>query len=162
MTQFHDLKAKTLQGKEINFKDLKGKTVLVVNTASKCGFTPQLKDLQTLYEKYQPKGLEILAFPSNQFMGQEPLEKEGITEFCEINYGVKFPIMEKSDVRGKSKNEVFDFLTDKSQNGKNGSQPWWNFYKYLIDPNGKLVEVYSSLTKPLDNALTKAIEKTLK
>lgn len=161
MSKFHELKFKTLQNKEFDFAQLKGKTVLIVNTASKCGFTPQLKGLEELYEKYQPKGLEIVAFPSNQFMGQEPLEGNGIAEFCEINYGVKFPIMAKSDVRGDNKNKVFQFLTDKKQNGTNNQQPWWNFWKYLVDKNGNLIEVYSSFTKPTDKKVIKAIEKAL-
>jgi glutathione peroxidase-family protein len=121
MSKFHELKFKTLQNKEFDFSNLKGKAVLIVNTASKCGFTPQLKGLEELYEKYHPKGLEIVAFPSNQFMGQEPLEGDGIAEFCEMNYGVKFPIMAKSDVRGDNKNKVFQFLTDKKQNGTNST-----------------------------------------
>jgi glutathione peroxidase len=161
MSKFHELKFKTLQNKEFDFSNLKGKAVLIVNTASKCGFTPQLKGLEELYEKYQPKGLEIVAFPSNQFMGQEPLEGDGIAEFCEMNYGVKFPIMAKSDVRGDNKNKVFQFLTDKKQNGTNSQQPWWNFWKYLVDKNGNLVEVYSSFTKPTDKKVVKAIEKAL-
>ena len=161
MSKFHELKFKTLQNKEFDFAQLKGKAVLIVNTASKCGFTPQLKGLEELYEKYQPKGLEIVAFPSNQFMGQEPLEGNGIAEFCEINYGVKFPIMAKSDVRGDNKNKVFQFLTDKKQNGTNNQQPWWNFWKYLVDKNGNLIEVYSSFTKPTDKKVIKAIEKAL-
>ena len=114
-----------------------------------------------MYEKYQLKGLEIVAFSSNQFMGQEPLEGDGIAEFCEMNYGVKFPIMAKSDVRGDNKNKVFQFLTDKKQNGTNSQQPWWNFWKYLVDKNGNLVEVYSSFTKPTDKKVIKAIEKAL-
>ena len=161
MSKFHELKFKTLQNKEFDFAQLKGKAVLIVNTASKCGFTPQLKGLEELYEKYQPKGLEIVAFPSNQFMGQEPLEGNGIAEFCEINYGVKFPIMAKSDVRGDNKYKVFQFLTDKKQNGTNNQQPWWNFWKYLVDKNGNLIEVYSSFTKPTDKKVIKAIEKAL-
>ena len=159
--RFYDLSATTIDGKQIDFKSLNGKTVLIVNTASKCGFTPQLKDLQKLYEQYQPKGLEILAFPSSQFMGQEPLEGEAITEFCEVNYKTTFPIMQKSNVRGRDKNEVYQFLTDKSQNGTNSQQPWWNFWKYLVDKNGNLVEVFSSFTKPKSRKLVEAIEKTL-
>jgi glutathione peroxidase len=162
MSTFHQLRAKKLNGKELDFNELRGKTVLIVNTASKCGFTPQLKQLQDLYAKYQPKGLEIIAFPSDQFMGQEPLEGKGISEFCEINYGVSFPIMEKSKVRGGDKNEVFDYLTDKSKNGKSNQQPWWNFWKYLVGPDGKLVDVFSSITKPTDKKIIQAIEKSLK
>jgi len=158
---FYDLSATTIDGKKIDLKSLKGKTVLIVNTASKCGFTPQLKDLQKLYEQYQPKGLEILAFPSSQFMGQEPLEGEAIAEFCELNFRTTFPIMQKSNVRGENKNEVFQFLTDRSQNGKNSQQPWWNFWKYLVDKNGNLVEVFSSFTKPTSKKLVESIEKTL-
>jgi glutathione peroxidase-family protein len=159
--KFHELSATNIKGEKIDFKSLKGKTVLIVNTASQCGFTPQLKELQAIYEKYQPKGLEILAFPSSQFMGQEPLEGDAIAAFCELNFKTTFPIMQKSDVRGENKNDVFRFLTDKKLNGKNSQQPWWNFWKYLIDKNGNLVEVFSSLTKPSSGKVIAAIEKTL-
>jgi len=159
--KFYELSATNIKGEKIDFQSLKGKTVLIVNTASQCGFTPQLKDLQAIYEKYQPKGLEILAFPSSQFMGQEPLEGGAIAAFCELNFKTTFPIMQKSDVRGENKNDVFRFLTDKKLNGKNSQQPWWNFWKYLIDKNGNLVEVFSSLTKPSSGKVIAAIEKTL-
>jgi glutathione peroxidase len=106
----HQFKFKDLHGKETDFADYKGKVLLVVNTASKCGFTPQYAGLEKLYETYKDKGLEILAFPSNQFGGQEPLEGEEIENFCQVNYGVSFKVMEKSNVKGSSANPVFKFL----------------------------------------------------
>lgn len=157
----YDYTAKDLAGKEVKLADYKGKVLLIVNIASKCGFTPQLGGLEQIYEKYKDRGFEILGFPSNQFGGQEPLEKEQISDFCQINYGVTFKIMEKSKVRGSEKNNVFKFLTDKGLNGKVNTAPLWNFYKYLVDRNGKVVDYYSSITTPTDAKLIKQIEAAL-
>ena len=157
----YDYTANDLTGKEVKLADYKGKVLLIVNIASKCGFTPQLGGLEEIYEKYKERGFEILGFPSNQFGGQEPLEKEQISDFCQVNYGVTFKIMEKSKVRGSEKNNVFKFLTDKGLNGKVNTAPLWNFYKYLVDRNGKVVDYYSSITTPTDAKLIKQIEAAL-
>ena len=157
----YDYTAKDLAGKDVKLSDYKGKVLLIVNIASKCGFTPQLGGLEEIYEKYKDRGFEILGFPSNQFGGQEPLEKEQISDFCQVNYGVSFKIMEKSLVRGSEKNDVFKFLTTKKLNGKVGTSPLWNFFKYLVDRNGKVVDYYSSMTTPTDAKLIKQIEAAL-
>jgi glutathione peroxidase len=157
----YDYTAKDLSGKDVKLADYKGKVLLIVNIASKCGFTPQLGGLEEIYEKYKDKGFEVIGFPSNQFGGQEPLEKEQISEFCQVNFGVSFKIMEKSKVRGSEKNEVYKFLTDKKLNGKVNNAPLWNFFKYLIDREGKVVDYYTSITTPTDAKLTNQIEACL-
>ena len=157
----YDYTATDLAGKDVKLSDYKGKVLLIVNIASQCGFTPQLGGLEEIYEKYKDRGFEILGFPSNQFGGQEPLEKEQISEFCQVNFGVSFKIMEKSLVRGSDKNDVFKFLTTKKLNGKVSTSPLWNFFKYLVDRNGKVVDYYSSMTTPTDAKLIKQIETAL-
>ena len=157
----HQFKVKNLKGQEVNLADYKDKVLLVVNTATKCGYTPQLKELETLYQEYKSKGLEIIAFPSNDFMGQEPREGEAIQEFCEINYGVTFPIMEKVHVKGKEQHEVYGFLTDKKQNGKLSSTPKWNFHKFLLNKNGEVDDYFLTITKPMSGNIKRRIEKLL-
>jgi glutathione peroxidase len=152
--------AKDLTGKNVDLSEYKGKVLLIVNIASKCGFTPQLGGLEELYEKYKDRGFEVLGFPSGQFF-QEPLEGDNISNFCERNYGVSFRIMEKTKVRGSAKHPVYEFLSDKKLNGKINSAPLWNFYKYLIDRDGKVVDRYSSNVKPFDEELITQIEKCL-
>jgi glutathione peroxidase len=159
-TIYH-LSSKDIQGKEVDFSQYKGKVLLIVNIASKCGFTPQLEELQAVYEHYKEKGLEVIGFPCNQFMFQEPLSGKGITEFCSLNYGVTFKIMEKTKVIGWSKHPVYKFLTNKSENGVLSQTPMWNFYKYLVDRNGKVVAVYPSTVTPKDTKIVKAIERCL-
>ena len=157
----YDYTAKDLAGRDVNLSDYKGKVLLIVNIASKCGFTPQLGGLEEIYEKYKDRGFEVIGFPSNQFGGQEPLEKEEISDFCQVNYGVSFKIMEKSEVKGSGRNSVFQFLTDKKLNGKVGRAPLWNFFKYLVDRNGKVVDYYTSITTPTDAKIIKQIETCL-
>ena len=157
----YDYTAKDLAGREVKLSDYKGKVLLIVNIASKCGFTPQLGGLEEIYEKYKDRGFEVIGFPSNQFGGQEPLEKDQISEFCQVNFGVSFKIMEKTLVKGSDKNEVFKYLTDKKLNGKVGRAPLWNFFKYLVDRDGKVVDYYTSITTPTDAKLIKQIEKAL-
>lgn len=157
----YGLKAKDLRGDNVQLKDYKGKVLMIVNIASKCGLTPQLEALEKIYKKYQSKGFEILAFPSNQFADQEPLKGEAIQEFCAINYGASFRIMAKTDVRGEKAHPVFKFLADKSKNGKVNLAPMWNFQKYLIDKEGMVVDYYLPITKPDASKVTKAIEKLL-
>ena len=157
----HQFKVKNLAGKEVDLADYKGKVLMVVNTATECGFTPQLKNLEKLYEKYKDQGLEILGFPSNDFGGQEPREGEEIHNFCERNYGVKFPMFNKVHVKGSKADPVFKFLSDKNQNGKVSSAPKWNFHKYLLDKEGRVVDFYYTITKPDAPRVRRKIEKLL-
>jgi glutathione peroxidase len=145
---FYDFKVKTLEGKEFDFSTLKGKKVMIVNTASKCGFTPQYKDLEELYKQYGGDDFVIIGFPENNFMNQEPGNATEIREFCTQNYGVTFPMMEKISVKGKDIHPLYKWLTTKSENGVMDSEVKWNFQKYLIDENGKLQEVIYSREKP--------------
>lgn len=135
----------------------RGKTVLIVNTASECGYTPQYKGLQALHEKYGAKGLVVLAFPSNDFGAQEPGSDAEIGAFCEKNYGVDFPILPKAPVKGDAKQPVFRFLTEGSIPG----EVKWNFEKFLVCPDGKLIARFPSKTEPNSAELTSAIEKAL-
>lgn len=144
---FYDFKVKTLEGKDFDLASLKGKKVMVVNVASKCGFTPQYKDLEEMYEKYKGE-LVIIGFPANNFAGQEPGSASEIREFCTKNYGVTFPMMEKISVKGDDMSPLYKWLTSKDKNGVMDSEVKWNFQKYLIDENGKLVDVLYSKEKP--------------
>jgi glutathione peroxidase len=144
---FYDFKVKTLNGGDFDFSSLKGKKVMVVNTASKCGFTPQYKDLEEIYEEYKDN-LVIIGFPANNFLNQEPGSASEIQEFCTANYGVTFPMMAKISVKGKDMAPVYKWLTSKDKNGVMDSEVKWNFQKYLIDENGKLIEVIYSKEKP--------------
>ena len=144
---FYDFKVKTLEGKEFDFSSLKGKKVMIVNTASKCGNTPQYKDLEDLYQKYGAD-LVIIGFPANNFANQEPGTATDIRKFCTENYGVTFPMMEKISVKGDDMAPVYKWLTSKKENGVMDSEVKWNFQKYLIDENGKLVEVVDPKEKP--------------
>lgn len=150
---FYSLTTTTLDGEEFNFEDLKGKRILIVNTASECGFTPQYAQLQEVYEAYKDKGFVILGFPSNEFGGQEPGSNAEIGAFCQKNYGVSFPIMEKSDVLGNNKNEVYKWLTSIEANGKQDVTVSWNFNKFLVDENGQWVAHYPSNVTPLDERI---------
>jgi glutathione peroxidase len=144
---FYDFKVKTLDGGDFDFSSLKGKKVMVVNTASKCGFTPQYKDLEEVYEKYQGDFI-IIGFPENNFLNQEPGSDTEIRKFCTENYGVTFPMMAKISVKGKDMHTLYKWLTSKDKNGVMDSEVKWNFQKYLIDENGKLVDVIYSKEKP--------------
>ena len=144
---FYDFKVKTLEGNDFDFSTLKGKKVMVVNTASKCGFTPQYKDLEALYEEYKDE-LVIIGFPANNFANQEPGSATEIRQFCDQKYGVSFPMMEKISVKGKDMHPLYQWLTSKDKNGVMDSSVKWNFQKYLIDENGKLVDVLYSTEKP--------------
>ncbi|MES2808251.1 MAG: glutathione peroxidase [Bacteroidota bacterium] len=155
--QFDVLK---ISGQQINLSDYKNKVLLIVNTASQCGFTPQLKELVALKAEYFGKDFEILSFPSNDFGGQEPLEGEAINAFCE-NYGANFPIFDKIRVRGPYADPLYKFLSDKKQNGKLSSVPRWNFHKYLIDKEGKVTDFYYPFTKPTSSKIKKKINKLL-
>lgn len=161
MKTVYDYKVKETSGKEKSLEDYKGKVLLIVNTASKCGFTPQFKDLEDLYKDYQGKDFEILGFPSNQFQNQEPLEGEKLNEFCEINYGVTFKIFDKLNVKGEEAAPLFQYLSNKDLNGEVNSTPKWNFHKYLVDKNGKVVDFFYTITNPNSSKVRKAIDKLL-
>ena len=155
---FYDLKATSLQGKPINFSDLKDKVVLIVNTASECGFTYQYEGLQKLHEEYADKGLVIIGFPSNQFGNQEPGDASTIQQGCLINYGVDFLISEKVDVNGKEAHPVYQYLKSK-KTGFFGKNIKWNFTKFLINRHGEVENRFAPVTKP--QAIAKKIEKLL-
>lgn len=144
---FYDFKIKSLEGENFDFSSLKGKKVMVVNTASKCGYTPQYKDLEELYQKYKDE-LVIIGFPANNFLNQEPGSAFEIRQFCTENYNITFPLMEKISVRGKDIHPLYQWLTSKEMNGVMDSDVKWNFQKYLIDENGNLVDVLYSKEKP--------------
>ncbi|HWW37747.1 glutathione peroxidase [Pedobacter sp.] len=157
----HQFKVKLLNGLEKNLSAYKDKVLLVVNIASACGFVPQLKELQELRAELKDKGFEILAFPSNDFGRQEPLEGEQISEFCQVNYGVEFPVFEKIMVRGNQAHPIYKFLSDKKLNGKMTSTPRWNFHKYLINKQGEVVDYFFPFTKPMSSKVKKKIMRLL-
>ncbi len=158
MKNVHSFSAKTIDQKEKSLSDFKGKALLIVNTASKCGFTPQYKSLEALYKKYKAKGFEILAFPANNFMGQEPGTNEEIKKFCELNYHVSFPLFSKISVKGKDIDPLYQYLTKES--GFDGDISW-NFNKFLINPEGQVTARFGSKTDPLSSELVGALEQVL-
>lgn len=149
----YDFKVKTLFGEDFDMAQIKGKKVLIVNTASKCGYTPQYAGLQELFETYGDEKFVVIGFPSNDFMNQEPGTHEEIASFCEVNYGVTFPMMEKISVKGDDKHPLYQWLTNKSVNGVLDAKVSWNFNKFLVDENGKVVKHYGSNTKPLSDKI---------
>jgi len=155
-TSFYDFKVKTIDGKDFDLNTLKGKKILIVNTASECGYTTQYEGLQALHEKYKDK-LTIIGFPANNFGGQEPGSNEEIKGFCQKNYGVSFQMMEKISVKGADANPLYKWLSSKEQNGWNNDAPNWNFCKYLIDEKGQLLKFYSSAVKPLSSDITSVL-----
>jgi glutathione peroxidase len=157
-SSIHQFKINTIDGQSFDFASLKGKKILIVNTASKCGFTPQFKDLEELYVKYKDKNFVIIGFPCNQFGGQDPGSNSDIKEFCTKNYGVTFPMMKKINVKGDSICEVYSWLTNKAKNGVMNSSVKWNFQKYMIDENGFLIDYVSSYKKPTVKKIIKWIE----
>ncbi len=157
INSIYDIKINALDGKPIDLSEFKGKYVLFVNVASKCGFTPQYKKLQELHEQYQDK-LQVIGLPCNQFGNQEPGDAKTITEFCEINYGVSFLITEKIKVKGNQKHPLYVWLTEKNNNGVSSSSVKWNFQKYLLDDNGNLVDYFFSTTSPLSQKITKHLK----
>ncbi|KAF8699361.1 Glutathione peroxidase, partial [Rhizoctonia solani] len=159
MSTFYDLKSATPRSEEYSFDQLKGKVVLIVNVASNCGFTPQYTGLEALYKKYKDRGFIILGFPCNQFGGQEPGSDEQIGEFCQVNHGVSFPLMKKSDVNGDHANEVYKYLKAQKSGILGLTRIKWNFEKFLIDRQGNVVGRWASTTKP--ESLEADIEKLL-
>jgi glutathione peroxidase len=149
----YDFSVESLDGKKINFADFKGKKILIVNTASKCGFTPQYEQLETLYKKYKDR-LVIVGFPANNFNGQEPGTNSDIKEFCKKNYGVSFPMAAKISVKGDDTAPIYKWLCNKSENGVLDAEIKWNFNKFLLDENGKIIVKFNSNTTPLSEELT--------
>jgi len=154
----YQFKVKTLTDDDFDFSSLKGKKIMVVNTASKCGLTPQYKDLQALFDTYKEENFVIVGFPANNFAKQEPGTNAEIAEFCQLNYGVSFPMMAKISVKGKDMHPMYQFLTQKSKNGFKDSEVSWNFQKYLIDENGNLVQVIAPKTLPTDESIVSWIK----
>jgi len=169
----YDFKAVDIDGEEVNFSQYQGKVLIIVNTASKCGFTPQYQGLEKIYQKYRDQGFEILGFPSNQFSEQEPGTNKDVKSFCELNYGVTFPLFEKTDVRGETAHPLFKYLTDQKEFkgfdpnheiGKilgpmladkypeilEGDGVKWNFTKFLVDKKGNVIDRFESSTEPED------------
>ena len=157
ITSFYETKAVSINGEEVEMKSYKGKKILVVNVASQCGLTPQYSELEQLYQRYS-ENLVVLGFPSNQFLKQEPGSNEDIANFCSKNYSITFPLFEKTMVKGSNKNAVYDWLADPDKNGWNSKAPTWNFTKYLIDENGKLIRRFSPRITPLSEEVTSLIE----
>ncbi|AYZ12215.1 glutathione peroxidase [Chryseobacterium arthrosphaerae] len=153
----YDFTVESLDGKEINFADFKGKKILIVNTASECGFTPQYADLEKVYEQYKDK-LVVVGFPANNFGGQEPGTNTEIGAFCQKNYGVTFPLAAKVSVKGDDMAPIFKYLTEQELNGVKNTTILWNFTKFLLDENGKLIDTFVSTTKPTDEAITKYLK----
>ena len=154
----HQFKVKTLADDDFDFSSLKGKKVMVVNTASKCGLTPQYKDLQALYDTYKDENFVIVGFPANNFMSQEPGTNKEISAFCTENYGVTFPMMSKISVKGDDMHPVYQFLTQKAKNGLEDSKVAWNFQKYLINEKGEVVKMLSPKTLPTDESVVSWIK----
>ncbi|MDC0615987.1 glutathione peroxidase [Candidatus Pelagibacter sp.] len=155
---FFDLSIKNIDGKVIDLIIYKGKTILIVNVASKCGFTKQYTGLQELYDKYNDKGLVVLGIPSNQFGSQEPGSNKEIKNFCETNFNITFPIMDKVNVRGENAHGIYKWA---KKNYGQSTIPKWNFHKILINKNGKIEETYASFTKPTSKKITTKIEELL-
>ena len=154
----HQFTVKDIAGNDFKLADLKGKKVMIVNTASKCGLTPQYVQLQEVYDTYKDKNFTIIGFPANNFGAQEPGSDQEISKFCSVNYGVTFQMMSKISVKGDDMHEVYQFLTQKSKNGLQDSDVAWNFQKYLVNENGELEKVISPQTLPNDESVLNWIE----
>lgn len=156
--KFYDFKAKKINGQEVQMDTYKGKVVLIVNTASKCGFTPQFKELEEMYEKYKEQGFEILGFPCNQFAAQDPGSGKEIQEFCSLNYGVSFTMFDKIEVNGANTHPLYNYLKEQAS-GLLNNEIKWNFTKFLVDSQGNVVKRYAPTTKP--SKITKDVEALL-
>jgi glutathione peroxidase len=157
----YDFKMKNIDGKQVSLSDFRGHVTLIVNVASRCGFTPQYEGLQKLYLKYKDQGFVILGFPANNFMGQEPGTDEEIKTFCSAKYNVTFPMFSKISVKGADMHPLYKFLTDKSTNPDFGGDIKWNFNKFLVDKNGKIVARFEPPVKPDSDQVVQAVEKAL-
>jgi glutathione peroxidase len=155
---FYDFSAKKINGQEVSMTEYNGKVLLIVNTASKCGFTPQFKELEELYKDYKDQGFEILGFPCNQFMNQDPAGNGEINSFCQLNYGVTFTMFEKIDVNGKDAHPIYKFLRSQEK-GLLSDGVKWNFTKFLVDSEGKVIRRYAPTTSPF--SIKEDIEKLL-
>ena len=156
---FYDFKMKTIDGKEFDFAQLKGKKVMIVNTASKCGLTPQYASLEELYKEFGGDKFVILGFPANNFAGQEPEDNSTSAEFCQKNFGVSFQMFEKISVKGADKAPLYDWLTHKDKNGVADAKVEWNFHKFLIDENGNWSKSIAASTSPVDEEILKWLGK---
>lgn len=159
MTTIYDFQAEMLEGEQKNFSEYQGKVLLIVNTASQCGLTPQFEGLEQLYQDYQSKGLIILGFPCNQFAHQDPLTNEEIGGFCQRNYGVSFPMFAKVDVNGSTAHPLYQYLTTEAKGILGSQKIKWNFTKFLINQEGKVIKRYAPLIKP--EKIAKDIQKLL-
>lgn len=153
LTSVYDIQVEDIHGNSMNLSQFKGRKMLIVNTASECGFTPQYKQLQELFDKYGDK-IVVLAFPSNDFGAQEPADNQTINEFCQVRFGVSFPLFAKISVKGPAKHPLYAWLSDASQNGWNNQEPAWNFCKYFVDEDGHLLNYFNSSVDPLDKQIT--------
>ncbi|MEX2555270.1 MAG: glutathione peroxidase [Actinomycetota bacterium] len=160
-TLTYDMALKTLEGDPVNLSDYQGKLLLIVNVASRCGFTPQYEGLQKLYDGYKDRGLEILGFPCNQFLSQEPGTEEEIREFCSSVYGVSFPIFRKIDVNGEERHPLYDMLVELPDHKGNAGDVQWNFEKFLVAPSGEVVGRFRTKVTPDHPALIEAIDRNL-
>lgn len=157
----YDFTAAKTDGTLVSLNDYAGQVLLIVNTASECGFAPQLRELQKLYTLYKDKGFNILAFPSNDFGKQEPLTGEEIQHICQSKFQVTFPVFDKIRVKGELAHPLYTYLSHKEENGRINMSPKWNFHKYLVGRNGRVIDYFLSLTRPTSSAVVKAIEKAL-
>lgn len=151
----------SIDGKPVSLKDYEGKVVLIVNVASKCGLTPQYEDLESLYRQYQDQGLVVLGFPANNFLGQEPGSDEQIQSFCTSNYGVEFPMFSKISVKGKDKHPLYQFLTTQEKNGVYDGEIKWNFHKFLIGRDGKVIRSIDPRTRVVEPEVLREIQQLL-
>lgn len=156
MNTIHQFSVKSIEGGTLNFSDLKGKKILLVNTASACGLTPQYEQLQELYNNFQDK-ITVVGVPANEFGAQEPGTNDEIKDFCSVRYGVTFPLAAKQVVVGEGQSELFQWLTQKAKNGVQDAEIKWNFHKFVLDENGALVADFGSMTSPLDENILKAL-----
>jgi glutathione peroxidase len=161
MSAIYDIETKLLEGDPVALSEYKGKALLIVNVASRCGFTPQYEGLQALYEKYKDRGLEILGFPCNQFLAQEPGTEEEIRDFCSSVYSVSFPIFRKIEVNGEGRHPLYEILTGSTDSDGKGGDVQWNFEKFLVSPEGDVVGRFRTMITPEDPALVGAIEEEL-
>lgn len=161
MNSVHDITVKDIEGNDVSLADFKGKVGMIVNVASRCGFTPQYEGLQSLYEAYKDRGFVVLGFPSNDFLRQEPGSNEEIQQFCTLNYGVTFPMFSKISVKGDDQHPLYAFLTSKERHPEFGGRITWNFNKFLVDAEGRVIGRFGSRTKPMDPEVIKAVEAAL-
>ena len=159
--KIYQFNLKTINGDSFDFKKLEGKVVLIVNVASKCGFTNQYEGLQKIYQLFKEDGFVVIGVPSNNFGKQEPGNSKQIAEFCQLNYNISFPLMEKSDVKGSNIIPLYEFLTNKKRHPKTGGDITWNFNKFLVDKNGHVYKRYSSFTRPNSNKVINDIKKLI-